>query len=102
MSSTKSFVSLKEKYDRVVVLIDMDCFYCQVEEFLDEKRLKNKPIGEFRNFLKSLVTSNSPQLLCNTWRTQESSPSITLRERSASLATCARKKRNKFVPSLSA
>lgn len=46
MSSVKSFVTLKEKYDRVVVLIDMDCFYCQVEEFLDEERLKNKPIGE--------------------------------------------------------
>lgn len=44
--SSKSFVTLKEKYDRVVVLIDMDCFYCQVEEFIDEGRLKNKPIGK--------------------------------------------------------
>lgn len=46
MSSVKSYVTLKEKYDRVVVLIDMDCFYCQVEEFLDPKRLTGKPIGE--------------------------------------------------------
>jgi DNA polymerase eta len=47
MSSTKSFWKLSEKYDRVVVLIDMDCFYCQVEEYLDEKKLSGKPIGKF-------------------------------------------------------
>ena len=47
MASTKTFVQLKEKYDRVVVLIDMDCFYCQVEEFLDPDFLGGKPIGTF-------------------------------------------------------
>ncbi|CRK87510.1 CLUMA_CG001311, isoform A [Clunio marinus] len=45
MTSTKSYVPLKEKYDRIVVLIDMDCFYCQVEEYLDPERLANKPIA---------------------------------------------------------
>lgn len=30
--------------NRVVLLIDMDCFYCQVEEQLDPK-LKGKPIA---------------------------------------------------------
>jgi DNA polymerase eta len=45
MTSTKTYVQLQEKYDRVVVLIDMDCFYCQVEEYLDPERLTGKPIG---------------------------------------------------------
>lgn len=55
MSSLKSYVTLKEKYDRVVVLIDMDCFYCQVEEFLDPERLSGKPIGEiFNNCIQKL------------------------------------------------
>ena len=45
MASTKSYVTLKEKYDRVVVLIDMDAFYCQVEELLDPENLKGKPIA---------------------------------------------------------
>ncbi|CAO1395878.1 unnamed protein product [Diamesa serratosioi] len=44
MSSTKTFVSLKQKYDRIVILVDMDCFYCQVEEQLDSK-LAGKPIA---------------------------------------------------------
>lgn len=30
--------------DRVIVLVDMDCFYCQVEEKLDSK-LEGKPIA---------------------------------------------------------
>lgn len=30
--------------DRVVVLVDMDCFYCQVEEKLNPK-LEGKPIA---------------------------------------------------------
>lgn len=46
MTSSKSYISLKEKYDRVIVLIDMDCFYCQVEELLDPKNLAGKPIGK--------------------------------------------------------
>lgn len=45
-TSTKSFLTPSEKYDRVVVLIDMDAFYCQVEEYLDFERLKGKPIGK--------------------------------------------------------
>lgn len=49
MSSVKSFVTLQEKYDRIVVLIDMDCFYCQVEEYLDPEKLSNKPIGKESN-----------------------------------------------------
>ncbi|CAO1416185.1 unnamed protein product [Diamesa hyperborea] len=44
MGSTKTFVTLKQKYDRIVILVDMDCFYCQVEEQLDSK-LKGKPIA---------------------------------------------------------
>ena len=46
MTSSKSYVTLKEKYDRIIVLIDMDAFYCQVEELLDIKNLKGKPIGK--------------------------------------------------------
>ena len=37
-------LSINNKYDRVVVLIDMDCFYCQVEEKLDPT-LQGKPIA---------------------------------------------------------
>lgn len=55
MSSVKSFVALSEKYDRIVVLIDMDCFYCQVEEYLDPG-LANKPIGETNKTLLELPT----------------------------------------------
>lgn len=33
-----------DKDNRVVVLIDMDCFYCQVEEKLNPE-LKGKPIA---------------------------------------------------------
>lgn len=33
-----------DQENRVVVLIDMDCFYCQVEEKLDPE-LKGKPIA---------------------------------------------------------
>lgn len=45
-ASTKSYWSLSEKYDRIVVLIDMDAFYCQVEEYLDIENLRDKPIGK--------------------------------------------------------
>jgi DNA polymerase eta len=40
----KSYLTLREKYDRIIVLIDMDAFYTQVEENLDSK-LKGKPIA---------------------------------------------------------
>lgn len=35
---------LNPKTDRIVVLIDMDCFYCQVEEKLNPS-LKGKPMA---------------------------------------------------------
>lgn len=44
MTSIKSYINLNNKYDRVIVLIDMDCFYCQVEEYLNTD-LKGKPIA---------------------------------------------------------
>lgn len=44
MSSVKSYVNFEHKYDRVIVLVDMDCFYCQVEEKLNPE-LKGKPIA---------------------------------------------------------
>ncbi|XP_031625277.1 DNA polymerase eta-like [Contarinia nasturtii] len=34
---------INNKYDRIIALIDMDCFYCQVEEQLNPE-LKGKPI----------------------------------------------------------
>lgn len=45
-TSTKTYVNPSEKYDRVCVLIDMDAFYTQVEEYQDLERLKGKPIGK--------------------------------------------------------
>ena len=42
---SKSYISIKEKYGRIVVLVDMDAFYCQVEEGLNPD-LKGKAIGE--------------------------------------------------------
>uniref|UniRef100_A0AAG5D1G6 DNA polymerase eta n=1 Tax=Anopheles atroparvus TaxID=41427 RepID=A0AAG5D1G6_ANOAO len=42
--SSKSNISIKNKFDRVVVLVDMDCFYCQVEEKLTPE-IKGKPIA---------------------------------------------------------
>lgn len=46
MAPGRSKLSMSEKYNRIVVLIDMDCFYCQVEELLDPVNLSGKPIGE--------------------------------------------------------
>lgn len=50
-STTRSFVSPNQKYDRVVVLVDMDCFFCQVEEKLNPE-LKDKPMAvvQFNNW----------------------------------------------------
>ncbi|KAI8122332.1 DNA polymerase eta [Lucilia cuprina] len=43
-TSARNFVPITSKYDRVVLLVDMDCFYCQVEEKLDPS-LKNQPLA---------------------------------------------------------
>lgn len=37
-------VNVNHKYDRIVVLVDMDCFYCQVEEQLNPA-LIGKPVA---------------------------------------------------------
>ncbi|XP_031625500.1 DNA polymerase eta [Contarinia nasturtii] len=41
---SKPQTSINNKYDRLIALIDMDCFYCQVEEQLNPE-LKGKPIA---------------------------------------------------------
>lgn len=41
---SKIQINISRKFERVVVLVDMDCFYCQVEEKLDPS-LKGKPIA---------------------------------------------------------
>ncbi|KAG4072977.1 hypothetical protein HA402_006657 [Bradysia odoriphaga] len=41
---SKALINVVNKHDRTVVLVDMDCFYCQVEEKLDPS-LKGKPIA---------------------------------------------------------
>lgn len=42
--SSKQLISVHNKYERVIVLVDMDCFYCQVEEKLNPE-WKNLPIA---------------------------------------------------------
>ena len=42
--SSKNFINIKYKNDRVIVLVDMDCFYCQVEEYLNPE-LRGRPIA---------------------------------------------------------
>uniref|UniRef100_A0A182RNG5 DNA polymerase eta n=1 Tax=Anopheles funestus TaxID=62324 RepID=A0A182RNG5_ANOFN len=42
--SSKTTINIKNKFDRVVVLVDMDCFYCQVEEKLTPA-IRGKPIA---------------------------------------------------------
>ncbi|XP_073824283.1 DNA polymerase eta [Musca autumnalis] len=43
-ASSKKYLPMANKYDRVVLLVDMDCFYCQVEEKLNPS-LKGKPLA---------------------------------------------------------
>ncbi|XP_053657779.1 DNA polymerase eta [Anopheles marshallii] len=42
--SRKTTINIKNKFDRVVVLVDMDCFYCQVEEKLNPA-IRGRPIA---------------------------------------------------------
>ncbi|XP_058060773.1 DNA polymerase eta [Anopheles bellator] len=42
--SSKTNINIKNKFDRVIVLVDMDCFYCQVEEKLNPS-IQGKPIA---------------------------------------------------------
>ncbi|XP_055551666.1 DNA polymerase eta [Wyeomyia smithii] len=41
---SKQLINIANKYDRVVVLVDMDCFYCQVEEKYNPD-IRGKPIA---------------------------------------------------------
>lgn len=41
---TNSELNFSNTYERIVVLVDMDCFYCQVEEKLNPE-LKGKPMA---------------------------------------------------------
>ncbi|KAJ6639097.1 DNA polymerase eta, partial [Pseudolycoriella hygida] len=41
---SKNLINIANKHDRTVVLVDMDCFYCQVEEKFNPS-LKGKPIA---------------------------------------------------------
>ncbi|XP_058819374.1 DNA polymerase eta [Topomyia yanbarensis] len=41
---SKQYININNKYDRVIVLVDMDCFYCQVEEKLNPQ-IRGKPIA---------------------------------------------------------
>uniref|UniRef100_A0A1A9WSK9 DNA polymerase eta n=1 Tax=Glossina brevipalpis TaxID=37001 RepID=A0A1A9WSK9_9MUSC len=43
-SSNKNLIPIAHKYGRIILLIDMDCFYCQIEEKLDPS-LKGKPLA---------------------------------------------------------
>ncbi|XP_020817854.1 DNA polymerase eta [Drosophila serrata] len=44
MASARSHVSMQSKYDRVVLLVDMDCFFCQVEE-KQQPEYRNRPLA---------------------------------------------------------
>ncbi|XP_064549016.1 DNA polymerase eta [Drosophila montana] len=43
-NSTRAFVGMQNKYDRVVLLVDMDCFFCQVEE-KQQPEYQGKPLA---------------------------------------------------------
>ncbi|XP_036325814.1 DNA polymerase eta-like [Rhagoletis pomonella] len=42
--SSRNYVPMQQKYSRVIMLVDMDCFFCQVEEKLDPQ-LKGQPLA---------------------------------------------------------
>ncbi|EDW40583.1 GL25322 [Drosophila persimilis] len=44
MTTTRSHVCMQNKYDRVVLLVDMDCFFCQVEE-KQQPEYRNRPLA---------------------------------------------------------
>ncbi|XP_039489415.1 DNApol-eta [Drosophila santomea] len=44
MASARIHVSMQSKYDRVVLLVDMDCFFCQVEE-KQHPEYRNRPLA---------------------------------------------------------
>ncbi|KAH8274240.1 hypothetical protein KR026_001167 [Drosophila bipectinata] len=44
MATARSQISMQSKYDRVVLLVDMDCFFCQVEEKQNPEH-RNKPLA---------------------------------------------------------
>ncbi|EDV52729.1 DNA polymerase eta [Drosophila erecta] len=44
MTTARSHVSMQSKYDRVVLLVDMDCFFCQVEE-KQRPEYRNRPLA---------------------------------------------------------
>lgn len=44
MAPTKTVVPYAERFQRVVVLVDMDCFYCQVERKLNPT-LVGRPVA---------------------------------------------------------
>ncbi|EDW79041.1 uncharacterized protein Dwil_GK12166 [Drosophila willistoni] len=54
MTSSRNFVSPQNKYDRVILLVDMDCFFCQVEE-KEQPIYRNKPLAvvQFSNWSKN-------------------------------------------------
>ncbi|KAH8239684.1 hypothetical protein KR032_006725 [Drosophila birchii] len=44
MAAARNHVSMQSKYDRVVLLVDMDCFFCQVEE-KQQPEYRNRPLA---------------------------------------------------------
>ncbi|KAH8325280.1 hypothetical protein KR067_001542 [Drosophila pandora] len=44
MATARSQICMQSKYDRVVLLVDMDCFFCQVEEKQNPEH-RNKPLA---------------------------------------------------------
>ncbi|KAH8270397.1 hypothetical protein KR018_009668 [Drosophila ironensis] len=44
MSAVRTQLKMQNKYDRVVLLVDMDCFFCQVEE-KQQPEYRNRPLA---------------------------------------------------------